>query len=254
VSLAHSPGIGFQKPTACITLRGARAAYVGPSLDLAPHRNAAATIAIALHTPFRLAFGDSAKTLGLERDFMLSLIPSGVWHHLQAEGQMAFLYLDPVSADQRRLQARSMQPLTAAERTAISSSGAINSVDLIGRILDLWPHAPPPSDPRIADLVSRIGREPQDYPTLAIAADSVGLSPSRCNALLTQHLGMPFRRYRLWRRMGKAMREIAAGANLTAAAHATGFNSSAHFSSAYRAMFGLAPSALLSLGVGFDMD
>jgi AraC-like DNA-binding protein len=43
--------------------------------------------------------------------------------------------------------------------------------------------------------------------------------------------------------------ELSRGATLTTAAHMAGFASSAHFSAAFRAMFGLAPSALLSTGV-----
>jgi AraC-like DNA-binding protein len=185
---------------------------------------------------------------------MFALIPSGMWHYLRAQGHMAFLYLDPMSSDQSLLSARTALRLTDAERLEINTSAKMNAVERIGRILELWPACVPASDLRISDLVSRICKEPQDYPNLTTAAASVGLSPSRCNALLSQHLGMPFRRYRLWRRMGKAMREIAAGGNLTDAALASGFNSSAHFSSAYRTMFGLAPSALLALGVKFDLD
>lgn len=252
--MAHPLSIGFQKSTACITLRGGRAAYVGPSLDLAPHRNAAATVAIGLHKPFRVSFGDDAKALGPARSHMIALIAPGVWHHLRAEGLMAFLYLDPMSADQSRLAARRSFRLTEAQRSEISASQEGNAVDRIGRILDLWPHALPSADPRIIDLAARINQDPAEFPSLARASQSIGISPSRCQALVSEHLGMPFRRYRLWRRMGKAMREIAAGANLTKAAHAAGFNSSAHFSSAYRTMFGLAPSALLAMGVTFDLD
>ncbi|MCA6295745.1 MAG: hypothetical protein IM595_00340, partial [Phenylobacterium sp.] len=45
---------GFQKSPARIWLRGARAAYVGPGLDLDPHRAAVAVIAFALQESFDL--------------------------------------------------------------------------------------------------------------------------------------------------------------------------------------------------------
>ena len=56
---------------------------------------------------------------------------------------------------------------------------------------------------------------------------------------------MPLRRYRIWNRMGAAVRACGEGASLTEAAHAAGFASSAHFSTAFRDMFGMMPSDLL---------
>jgi hypothetical protein len=38
-----------------LSIRGARAAFVGPALDLSPHRNAVAVVAIALKDAFDLA-------------------------------------------------------------------------------------------------------------------------------------------------------------------------------------------------------
>lgn len=45
--------------------------------------------------------------------------------------------------------------------------------------------------------------------------------------------------------MGAAVRACGEGASLTEAAHAAGFANSAHFSSAFRDMFGMMPSDLL---------
>jgi AraC-like DNA-binding protein len=56
---------------------------------------------------------------------------------------------------------------------------------------------------------------------------------------------VPLRRYRIWNRMGAAVRACGEGSSLTEAAHAAGFASSAHFSSAFRDMFGMMPSDLL---------
>jgi AraC-like DNA-binding protein len=54
--------------------------------------------------------------------------------------------------------------------------------------------------------------------------------------------GVPLRRYKLWIGMGAAMRAIARDDSLTTAALEAGFSSSAHFSAAFREMFGLEPS------------
>ncbi len=65
---------------------------------------------------------------------------------------------------------------------------------------------------------------------------------------------VPLRRYRLWRRMALAMLAVRDGGTLTQAAHAAGFASSAHFSTAFRRMFGIAPSRLTGGAVVLDLD
>ena len=50
------------------------------------------------------------------------------------------------------------------------------------------------------------------------------------------------------------MRTVAAGGNLTEAAHAAGFASSAHLSCTFKRMFGLSASTLLSMGVEIDLS
>jgi AraC-like DNA-binding protein len=250
----RAPEVCFQKPTARISLRGARAAYVGPGLNLSPHRNAAATLAIALEAPFSLALSGGDKGLGPATLHWTALIPSGARHHLCVSGAMAFFYLDPLSNDLKTLSTQKLAQLDAAGRAMLLAPMKVDAVETIGRLFHLWPKAIPPADPRISALTYALDQHPEDFPNLQHAATHAGLSASRCQALLKEHLGMPFRRYRLWRRMACAMRDIANGANFTQAAHAVGFNSSAHFSTAFRAMFGLAPSTLLSLGVEFDLD
>ena len=76
----------------------------------------------------------------------------------------------------------------------------------------------PATDERIAKVVALMRGAPGDTHSLATLAAEVGLSPSRL-----QHL--------------------------TVAAHRAGFPSSAHFSTAFRAMFGLRPSDLVAAGL-----
>jgi AraC-like DNA-binding protein len=60
--------------------------------------------------------------------------------------------------------------------------------------------------------------------------------------LFKEETGVPYRRYRLWTRMGAALKALRSGRSLTHAAHEAGFSSSAHFSTAFAEMFGLPPS------------
>ena len=73
-------------------------------------------------------------------------------------------------------------------------------------------------------------------------AAATGLSASRFQHLFTREVGVPFRRYRAWQRLRGAIREVAGGNSLTAAAHAAGFADQAHFTRSFRRTFGAPPS------------
>ncbi len=236
-------------------VRGARAAYLGPSLNLAPHRNAAATVALALQQPFNLAFGSSPSSLASYTQRHTAFIAPGTWHHLVAHGPMAFVYLDALSDDWQSLwPGPGGEALQHAQPLGLISPVGENVMAWVASLLSGGHANVATCDARILSLVRAIGRHPDCYPTLAQAAAAVGLSPSRCQYLLRSAVGVPFRRYRLWRRMALVMRCLAQGATLTEAAHTSGFSSSAHLSTAFKSMFGLAPSALQSIGVSFDLD
>jgi AraC-like DNA-binding protein len=101
--------------------------------------------------------------------------------------------------------------------------------------------------------VREIERRPDAFGRAHDAAALACLSPSRFRARFDAELGLPFRRYRLWRRMAAVMRAVAAGATLTDAAHCAGFSSSAHLSTTFKRMFGLTASDLLASGVTIHM-
>ena len=159
---------------------------------------------------------------------------------------MLFLYLDPLrdraeaftpqhmQASCSRLWALPRVPTLAEACTALGLGQAPVADARIGRVLEELEAAPE----RLARL--------QDAATLAC------LSPSRLRARFQGQVSMPFRRYRLWRRMARVLQSLAAGASLTDAAYAAGFASSAHLSTAFKRMFGMTPSALVALGAVID--
>lgn len=83
-----------------------------------------------------------------------------------------------------------------------------------------------------------------NLPLPEIAAAS-GLSPGRLQHRFSAELGLAPRRFRAWHRLVRALDHAVAGGSLTAAALDAGFASPAHLSSAFRASFGLPPSAVL---------
>jgi AraC-like DNA-binding protein len=226
----------------------ARALYVGPGLDLSPHLNVATTIAVSLQQPFELRTWMKSGGWSPWRSEVISVIPSETLHHLKSLGPMAFLYLDPLT--DRRYPLPRADLLYGRERLRLA--GPRIGLDEAFAAFGLRPHRP--RDVRIARVVREIERRPDAFGRLQDAAALACLSPSRFRARFVAELGLPFRRYRLWRRMAAVMRSVAAGGSLTEAAHAAGFASSAHLSSTFKGMFGLTASDLLALGVAIDVS
>ena len=226
-----------------------RVAYIGPGLDLAPHRNATATVAIAVDAPFRWGLGRARITddAPLHR---LAVIPPGTWHHLVAAGPMVFLYLDSQAADTRSLAALDLDALPDETLEAMATLAAHGTVDDVCSALGL--PASHPLEPRLVDALARMDNDPEAFASVDALASALGLSRSRTQALFTAAIGMPFRRYRLWRRMARVMARLQAGGNLTQAAMDAGFASPSHLATAFRTQFGIAPSTLLGRGLRID--
>jgi methylphosphotriester-DNA--protein-cysteine methyltransferase len=241
---------GFQEspvlPRICVG--PARALYAGPGLDLSPHLNVATTIAASLQQPFELRTWTKRRGWSPWRSQVICVIPSQTLHHLKSVGPMVFLYLDPLT-DRR-------QPLSQADllrgREGLRLACPRIGLDEAFAAFGLRPHTP--QDARIARVVREIERQPDAFGRLQDAAALACLSPSRFRARFDAELGLPFRRYRLWRRMAAVMRSVASGCSLTQAAHAAGFSSSAHLSTTFKRMFGLTASDLLSLGAVIDVS
>jgi AraC-like DNA-binding protein len=240
--IATAPGAG-EAPL--VSLEGARAVYVGPALDLAPHRNTATTIAIALSSPFRLEFPQQGKMQTAPAETVAAIIPSGTRHHLVATGSMAFIYLDPLGDDTSAL----LRVDLAAVQAAIVRQPEVTLRRWRPRqwcdALGVSPRAK--VDERIAMVVRLMDGRPDVFRGAGDAAEAAGMSRTRFHVLFRDAVGVPFRRYRIWRRMAHAMEALAGGQSLTSAALDAGFSSSAHFSSAFRAMFGLPPSGLVAM-------
>ncbi|MFC8042522.1 helix-turn-helix domain-containing protein [Nocardia sp. NPDC057353] len=114
-----------------------------------------------------------------------------------------------------------------------------------GRMLFDYRIARTPTDPRIAAVLRDLLDDPAGARGAAGCAAAAGLSTSRFLHLFGAQTGTSFRRYRLWARMLRAGRGIAAGGDLTRAAADAGFASPSHFSDSFHALFGLTASALL---------
>jgi AraC-like DNA-binding protein len=213
------------------------ATYRGPILNLDAHRNGATTLAIGIDGRFR--FRDS---LGETRSCTLAIIPAGYHHQILAETarRMVFVYFDPQRAKHLPTETQLLAHFSSGKDPA-----SFGLPDWARLCLAQHPQTRP-FDPRITQTLETLRTYVNAFPHADAAAKACGLSPSQFHALFRRHVGVPFRRHRVWQRFLLAANIIARGGNLTEAAYEAGFASSAHFSSSFRAMFGLAPSGLLT--------
>ncbi|MEO6004496.1 MAG: helix-turn-helix domain-containing protein [Opitutus sp.] len=100
-------------------------------------------------------------------------------------------------------------------------------------------------DPRVTRVLQQIQRSNDLRVSLESAATAAFLSPSRFAHLFKQQLGLPFRRYLLWRKVTRAMLVIGREGTATAAAHAADFADAAHLTRTFCQMFGIPPSVFL---------
>ena len=100
-------------------------------------------------------------------------------------------------------------------------------------------------DPRVTKVLRQIHQSDDLRMSLGSAAAAAFLSPSRFAHLFKQQLGLPFRRYLLWRKLTRAMLVIGQEGTATAAAHAADFADAAHLTRTFSQMFGIPPSVML---------
>ena len=229
--------------------------YCGPAIDVGLHSTAIGVLCFAIDGAARLTFdGERREPLAATSVFT----SAGLRHAISFDCErIACLYVDPTSDDAGFLT-RGMRPHPSGAlsdypgedkvRGIVESlaAGAVQAREVKLRLSAAFElPAPSGADPRIARSIGRLRSRPGDPNPLSELASEAGLSPSRFRHLFKAATGVSVKRYRLWTRIGAAMKSARAGATLTSAAHEAGFASSAHFASAYRDMFGFAPSVLL---------
>lgn len=220
------------------------------------HAHHALQFTLAVEGAFRFQIGpDSVEGPAL-------LIAPDVAHAYHPVGRNAMIFVEPESREGsallRFLDARPYARLDPApfcdvadRLTAIWRPPRLPDTTLadLGRALaarlagaDQRAHG---MDQRITRVLARLNSgETLD---LSAAAGVACVSPSRFSHLFVSEVGLPFRTYLLWRRLVGAVGAIAAGADLTEAAHGAGFADSAHFSRTFLRMFGVPASLLLMI-------
>jgi AraC-like DNA-binding protein len=100
-------------------------------------------------------------------------------------------------------------------------------------------------DARIAAVLQAIRDSDDLRMSLESAAAIAHLSPGRFAHLFKDELGLPFRRYMLWRKVTRAMLAMGQERTIAAAAQRGDFADAAHLTRTFFRMFGMKPSVLM---------
>lgn len=232
-----------------------RALFVGPLGYNAPHAHSVPVYLAGLGGPFRIEVGNERWTT-----CRTAVVPAGVTYAFDVENApLAVLYLEPDAGD-----VHDLMPLVTGPRNmggaVLGAGGPLtpfreifehrDSGEWTGKALDELLAFGARRKSRSVD--ARVGRamrvlsiHADETISAAAVAQRVGLSSSRFQHLFAGEVGVPFRKYRSWQRLRRAISGIVRGMTFAEAAHAAGFADQAHFARTFRKTFGAPPSPSL---------
>jgi AraC family transcriptional regulator len=230
---------------------------IGRSVGLVPpHEHHAIQIVVGVEGQFAVAGKDDVWQTGrgliVRPDVEHSFNPQGV--------PGAMLFVDPESTEGLWLRSSLSSDITIVPpgrldgiarelRTFVERPfEALEVGELIRHTVKSLTTGAPPSrklDQRITVVLKAIRASDDLRIPIEKAASMAFLSPSRFAHLFKQQVGLPFRRYMLWRKLTRAMLAIGREGTIAAGAHAADFADAAHLTRTFQQMFGIPPSALM---------
>ena len=229
-----------------------------------PHAHHVVQIILSLDVPIRIHADD-----GVWRTCRGCIVRPDATHSLDPCGAIVvFLYVDAESREGRWLGRALQEAITEIPPERFASClprlqlfwdrppDAGEMTDLVLSLVRCLCVGPPPVhkvDARVARVLELIRRDDDLKLPLGEVAAQVFLSPSRLAHLFAEEMGLPFRRYVLWRKLTRAMQLISRGTSLSTAAHGSGFADSAHMTRTFHQMFGMNPKALLGRGELYEI-
>jgi AraC-like DNA-binding protein len=222
--------------------------YCGPLLHLETHVYGADVLHAGIYRPFRIRLAD-----GEWRSCRCALVPAGTRHALNMAGWVhGKLFVEKNSPDaigfRKRFRYSGVRFFEDAETIECfrwiheEDPNRIAVEQRLDRLLNSPQQPQVELDERIRQVIERICREPDRNFSQQELANLAGLSPSRFLHLFRECTGLPYRRFRLWKRMVSAFESMHTSDSLTRAALDAGFADSAHFSHSFRDTFGVNPA------------
>ena len=226
-----------------------RALYCGPLQHLEDHVYGAPVLHVGIYGPFKLKVGE-----GDWQSYRMAVVPPGLRHALDLAGGVhgkLFVEIDSphATAFRRRF------PYSKGVVNALQDSDAVSCFQWIfeddprqpeveQRLDRLLPVRADESliDARVRKIVALIRNEPDRNHSQKELGEALGLSASRVLHLFSEQIGVPYRRYRMWKRLWLSAERLHASDSMTMAAMESGFADATHFSHAFRDTFGVNPA------------
>jgi len=229
--------------------------YIGNAVDTVVHEHHAIQIAISFDGPIDIIQSGSITKL------KAAIIDSDQEHECRTyQSAFALINIDPESKigcalkktylDKQKIAALpivlSENFLVEIEPLLLNDNDSESIYELVHRFLLSLSHtaATAISDDRIAMVLSLLNQPSENTVNIKELADAICISPSRLIHLFTDQVGIPIRKYVLWRKMLTTLHKLKETKNLTVAALEGGFYDSPHFNRTFKKMFGLSPSSL----------
>jgi AraC-like DNA-binding protein len=184
-----------------------------------------------------------------------------VVHSYNANGAVgAMLFVDPESLDGAWLRSSLRDEITLVPAPRVQTCAGelrrfleqpLESLEisaLIKHCVQALCTGAPPSrrlDARVTRVLAAIRDADDLRMSIEDAAAMAFLSPSRFAHLFKHQVGLPFRRYMLWRKLARAVLVIGRERTIAAAAHAADFADAAHLTRTFYQMFGMPPSVMM---------
>lgn len=220
-----------------LTVGDGWARWRGAAGDNTLHRHLAAQAVIAAQ-PVGLHRSDGVVVRG-----RVVLIDPLVTHRLESASDVEIVFFEPVALQGDAAEILARVPPDDPDAIRLESPEPRQRFWSRARLV---PDAREGPSPTLRRALAQVAAELPNGPVrLAAAAAAAGLSPERFRHVFVEAVGLPFRRYLLWRRLQHAVALLGAGEDATTAAHGAGFADSAHFARTIRAMFGVTASQLM---------
>lgn len=238
-----------------------RVLYCGPIQYLETHVYGANVLHVGIYSPFRIRL-----EVGEWHTCRCAVVPAGIKHCLDMAGGIhGKLFVERNGADDLAFRQRfpydERQIHLFEDLDVIECFRWIHEEDpqrqlveqSIEQLLNAGDAPDYEQDHRIQHVINMISREPDRNFSQQELALAVGLSPSRFLHLFRQQTGLPYRRFRLWKRMLVAFEHLHASDNLTRAALDAGFADATHFSHSFRDTFGVNPAPVFRYIERFEL-
>jgi AraC-like DNA-binding protein len=184
-----------------------------------------------------------------------------VVHSYNGNGAVgAMLFVDPESLEGVWLRSSLREEITLLPSSRLASCAdelrrfleqplkGLEIAALIRHCVQALSTGAPPSrrpDARVTRVLAAIRKADDLRMSIEDAAAMVFLSPSRFAHLFKQQVGLPYRRYMLWRKLARAVLLIGRERTIATAAHAADFADAAHLTRTFYQMFGMPPSIMM---------